>query len=129
MPRSTPTPSGPPSRRPATRWPAHDDANSASPVVNTPVKLAGFAVGLVALFGAAAGLGAAVGPVGPASADAATGTGHGGDPAGHGGDDAHGTGTAEEAVADTGELPAGLLVSEDGYALDLLADDAPRSEE
>jgi hypothetical protein len=85
--------------------------------VNTPVKLAGFAVGLVALFGAAAGLGAAVGPVGPASADAATGTGHG--------DDAHGAGTAEEAAADTGELPAGLLVSEDGYALDLLADDAP----
>lgn len=77
--------------------------------MNTPVKLAAFGVGLVAVFGAATGLGAVVGPVGPAAeensaaghdmaADAAP------DEAGHG-DDAH--------------LPAGLVVSEDGYTLAL----------
>ena len=41
--------------------------------MNTPLKLAGFALGLVAVFGAAAGLGTAVGPVGPAAATAADG--------------------------------------------------------
>jgi hypothetical protein len=34
--------------------------------MNTPVKLAAFGVGLAAVFGAALGVGAAVGPVGPA---------------------------------------------------------------
>ena len=46
--RSTTPPSAPPSRRPATRWPAAE-------VMNTPLKLAGFALGLVAVFGAAVG--------------------------------------------------------------------------
>jgi hypothetical protein len=78
--------------------------------VNTPLKLAGFAVGLVAVFGAAVGLGSVVGPVGPAPAAAAD-AGHGG------GTDAHG---AEEAAPrEVAELPAGLMVSEDGYSLDL----------
>jgi hypothetical protein len=35
--------------------------------MNTPTKLGGYALGLVAVFGAAAGIGAAVGPVGLAS--------------------------------------------------------------
>jgi hypothetical protein len=34
--------------------------------MNTPLKLAGFGLGLVAAFGAAVGVGSAVGPVGPA---------------------------------------------------------------
>ena len=74
--------------------------------MNTPVKLAGFALGLVAVFGAAVGIGRAVGPV-----DAATGS----PAAGHdmATDQAHGPATA-------GELPAkGLLVTQDGYTLDL----------
>ena len=35
--------------------------------MNTPLRLAGFGLGLVAVFGAAVGVGAAVGPVGPAA--------------------------------------------------------------
>jgi hypothetical protein len=79
--------------------------------MNTPLKLGGFALGLVALFGAAVGLGSAVGPVGPAAADAAVEMGHGG------GGDAHSGGEAAPAA----EVPAGLTVSEDGYSLDLEA--------
>jgi hypothetical protein len=78
--------------------------------VNTPLRLAGFAAGLVAVFGAAVGLGSAVGPVGSAPAAAAE-AGHGG------GADAHGA--DEAAPAADAELPAGLMVSEDGYSLDL----------
>ncbi len=78
--------------------------------MNTPLKLAGFAAGLVAVFGAAVGLGSAVGPVGPAPAAAAE-TGHGGGADAHGADDA--------APSEVAELPVGLMVSEDGYSLDL----------
>lgn len=35
--------------------------------MNTPTKLGGYALGLVAVFGAAVGIGAAVGPIGLAS--------------------------------------------------------------
>jgi hypothetical protein len=81
--------------------------------MNTPARLAGFVLGLGAVFGAALGLGAAVGPdAAPASAAAHA------DDAGHGGDTAH----AEDAGAAT-EPPAGLQVTDDGYTLDL-ADDA-----
>jgi hypothetical protein len=77
--------------------------------MNTPLKLAGFALGLVAVFGAAVGIGSAVGPVG--SAVESTGSGH--DMAA---DEPH------DAAA-PGELPAkGLLVSQDGYALGLATD-------
>jgi hypothetical protein len=86
--------------------------------VNTPVKLAGFAFGLVAVFGAAVGLGSVVGPVGPAEA-APAGTGHGGAVDAHGGaEDAHDG--DEAAIPAAAELPAGLMVSEDGYSLDLV---------
>ena len=83
--------------------------------MNTPLKLAAFGLGLVAVFGAAVGVGSAVGPVGPAlessSDDHATDAGAG---AGHDAD-THG------AAA----LPTGLAVSESGYTLDLADDVLP----
>ena len=75
--------------------------------MNTPVKLAGFALGLVAVFGAAVGLGALTGPVGPAAEAAA-------DDMGHGGEVAHGAGKPAAAP----EQPAGLMVSDGGYTLE-----------
>jgi hypothetical protein len=77
--------------------------------MNTPLKLAAFGAGLVAVFGAATGLGAAVGPVGPAASDS-TAAGH--DMAADG-EAEHG---ADESAA---HLPGGLAVSEDGYTLAL----------
>jgi len=80
--------------------------------MNTPLKLAGFALGLVAVFGAAVGVGNAVGPVG-STADAAA--------ASH---DMEADAPHEPAAA--GELPAkGLLVSQDGYALELASNSLP----
>ena len=80
--------------------------------MNTPLKLAAFGVGLVAVFGAAVGVGSALGPVGPAVAApdadhdmAAEVTAGAHDDAGQEGDAA--------------ALPAGLTVSENGYTLDL----------
>jgi hypothetical protein len=70
--------------------------------MNTPLKLAGFGLGLAAAFGAAVGIGSAVGPVGPAAATSA---------------DGHGDGAAHEASAS--DLPAGLTVSDRGYTLGL----------
>ena len=87
--------------------------------MNTPAKLAGFALGLAAVFGAALGLGSVVGPD-AASAEAAA-PAHGAE-AGHGGGEDHDEG-AEEAPVGASELPAGLQRTEDGYTLDL-ADDA-----
>jgi hypothetical protein len=76
--------------------------------MSTPLKIATFALGLVAVFGAALGVGAAVGPVGPVGTAAVGGM------AGH-----------DEATGghDAGHLPAGLEVTQDGYTL-ALADDA-----
>ena len=80
--------------------------------MNTPLKLAGFAVGLVAVFAAAAGVGTAVGPIGSTADAAAAGHDMGAD--------------APHAAAVAGELPAkGLLVSQDGYTLDLATDGLP----
>jgi hypothetical protein len=85
--------------------------------MNTPLKLAGFAVGLVTVFGAAAGLGSVVGPVGPDPAAATAEAGHGA-ATGHGdGTDEHGT--ADAVPAAEAEVPAGLMVSADGYSLEL----------
>jgi hypothetical protein len=74
--------------------------------MNTPLRLAAFAVGLVAVFGTAAGVGAAVGPVGTESTSTAGHDDMGGAPGTH--DEAHGAAT-----------PAGLAVSADGYTLAL----------
>lgn len=86
--------------------------------MNTPVKLAAFGAGLLALFGAATGLGAVVGPVGPAAEESSS-AGHdmATDPA-EGSADAHG-GDAPGHAGDAAALPAGLTVSEDGYTLAL----------
>jgi hypothetical protein len=75
--------------------------------MSTPVKLAAFALGLVAVFGAAVGVGSAVGPVGTPVADAAA-VGH--DMAGE---------EEHEAAPSDAALPAGLMVTEDGYTLAL----------
>ena len=81
--------------------------------MNTPLKLTGFAVGLVAVFGAAVGIGDAVGPVGATAEEPAT--------AGH---DMADEGPHEASTP--GELPAkGLLVSQDGYTLALSTDTLP----
>jgi hypothetical protein len=85
--------------------------------MNTPLRLAAFGLGLVAVFGAAVGVGSAVGPVGPAvesSADShgmETGTETDMDTTGHDDAGAHDAGAAA--------LPAGLSVSESGYTLEL----------
>jgi len=79
--------------------------------MNTPTKVTAFAVGLAAVFAAAAGLGALTGPIGAAPD---TGTA----PAGHSSDHAESDdpgGTAQAAA----HLPGGLMVVQDGYALDL----------
>ncbi|GAA3160597.1 hypothetical protein GCM10010531_10170 [Blastococcus jejuensis] len=83
--------------------------------MNTPLKLSAFALGLAAVFGAALGVGAAVGPD-PSTAEAAD---HGADAEEHGGEATH---TGESPAE---ELPAGLLVSEAGYTLDLAEDALP----
>jgi hypothetical protein len=86
--------------------------------MNTPLKLAGFGLGLVAVFGAAAGLGAVAGPD---PADAA--------PAAHDMDDTADAGhTDDPGSHDAGvvdEVPAGLQVSEAGYTLALETAAAP----
>jgi hypothetical protein len=79
--------------------------------MHTGLKMAGYALGLAAVFGAAIGIGAAVGPS-PTVAEAAAGP-HSGD-----GD------TATEAMdtaamAAAAALPGGLMVSQDGYTLAL----------
>jgi hypothetical protein len=79
--------------------------------MSIPTRLAAFALGLVAVFGAAVGVGNAVGPVGPAAPPAMD--------AGHGADG------EEHGPAAAPVLPAGLAVSEDGYALTLDASTLP----
>jgi hypothetical protein len=80
--------------------------------MNTAAKLATFGLGLVVVFGAAVGIGAATGPVGPTAENAT---------------DSHGMAVEEHGSAPTGgQLPAkGLLISQDGYSLDLAEEAAP----
>ncbi len=80
--------------------------------MNTPTKLAGFALVIVAAFGAAAGLGNAIGPM-ESSTSTAEHAGMNMD-----GEDATG-GSASE------EIPGGLLVSQDGYTLALAQNSLP----
>jgi hypothetical protein len=83
--------------------------------VNTAAKLAVFGAGLLATFGAATGVGALVGPVGPAAAET---------PAAHamaGGGAAHGDAAAH--------APGGLAAAEDGYALVLDRPELPAGED
>ncbi len=76
--------------------------------MSTPLKIAAFALGLVAVFGAALGVGTAVGPVGAAAVGGMAG---------------HDEATGEH---DAGHTPAGLEVTQDGYTL-ALVDDALRA--
>ncbi|MDP9461187.1 MAG: hypothetical protein M3Q22_13400 [Actinomycetota bacterium] len=85
--------------------------------MNTPLKLAGFGLGLAAVFGAALGLGAAVGPD-DAAADTSGDAAHGAGRAGH----AQGAGEDEEIPSAGASLPAGLQVTEDGYTFELVQD-------
>lgn len=70
--------------------------------MSTTTKFAAFAVGLVTIFAVAMGIGAVVGPT-----DAGT------EPTGH---DTHTQGAAKD---DSQDLPGGLLVTDDGYTLQL----------
>jgi hypothetical protein len=84
--------------------------------MSTPVRVAGFVAALVAVFGLALGLGAAVGP----DSEPAVAAGHGSD-AGHGDEPGHAD-DADEVSADekyAAEPPGGLMVSQDGYTLAL----------
>ncbi|MET8355379.1 hypothetical protein [Micromonospora sp. NPDC005171] len=78
--------------------------------MRTVTKLAGFAVGLVAVFGATYGVGRAVDPA----------------PAAESRHDDAATPTADESGGTADRLPGGLLVSERGYTLEPL--DAPAGE-
>lgn len=78
--------------------------------MNTPTRLAAFAVGLVVVFAAAAGVGNAVGPVGTAPDDAASQDAHGG---GHSAD------PVDSAPPETATAVKGLSLSQDGYTLRL----------
>ncbi|MGP4023140.1 hypothetical protein [Actinomadura sp. 3N407] len=72
--------------------------------MNSATKVGAYAVGLAVIFGGAAGIGKAVGPVGAAAETAShDGGGHGGGGGGHTGGTSH--------------APGGLQVSEDGYTL------------
>jgi hypothetical protein len=81
--------------------------------MNTPAKLGAFTLGLIAVFGGAAGIGSAVGPVGPGAASHGTAT--------H--DDSHPESpmdTSQQAPATArAHLPGGLQISENGYTLDV----------
>jgi hypothetical protein len=72
--------------------------------MKTPIKLAAYALGLVAVFGAAAGVGNVVGPSRPA-------------PAAH--DDTHTDTAADDGYAEdpASLVPGGLQVAQDGYRL------------
>ncbi|MBB5111291.1 hypothetical protein AB0K27_01085 [Micromonospora echinospora] len=79
--------------------------------MNTATKLSGFALGLVAVFGAAYGIGNLADPVAPAAE-----TRHDDSDSDHGtGDTGHGD--ESQAGGAAAHLPGGLLVSERGYTL------------
>jgi hypothetical protein len=99
--------------------------------IGTTGRVAGFVLGLAAVFVAALGVGAVAGPDAPTAAAA---SGHDADPHGsmadvgsRGGHDGHdaaggeGTATASSAAA----LPGGLAVARDGYALRVASATAP----
>ena len=77
--------------------------------MNTALKVGGFTLGLLAVFGAAVGIGAAVTP---AATSAATSS-----PTSENHDDMSAMTSAP--TADAAPLPGGLMVSEDGYTLRL----------
>lgn len=81
--------------------------------MNTAAKLAGYGLVLAAAFGAALGIGSAVGPV-SATTPSAHGTGHG---MGGMSEPTHGAAGAMPGMSHSGTTPEGLAVSGDGYTL------------
>jgi hypothetical protein len=84
--------------------------------MNTPAKLGAYTLGLLAVFGAASGIGSVVGPVGAAADDTAT---H--DTAPHGETHAESPTDTSAPQSSATHLPGGLQVSENGYTLDAAA--------
>src|SRR5688572_21053685 len=82
--------------------------------MSTPTRLGAYTLGLVAVFGAAAGIGSAVGPIGAAADDTAT---HDAAPHGETPAESPMDTSAQASTAGT-HLPGGLQVSENGYTLD-----------
>ncbi len=98
--------------------------------MDTPTKLAGFTLGVLAVFAGATGLGAAVGPVDVSDEDAAHAGSDGGDHALSDAEDGgqatgHGRHTDEPAPGSGAELPGGLMISQHGYTLDLARPQMP----
>jgi hypothetical protein len=93
--------------------------------MSTPIRIALFVVGLAVAFAAALGAGRAVGPIREASPPPMADHGDSmGESATEGQDEAEGGhGGSHEAAA--AELPGGLMVSQDGYTLDLTEDRVP----
>lgn len=82
--------------------------------MNTPTRVAAFAVGLGAVFATAIGVGTLTGPVGTVGATSTA------EPAAHGTDHTTTEGpTSTSQAATAAELPGGLTVSQDGYTLTL----------
>ena len=80
--------------------------------MNTALRLAGFGVGLLAVFGAAVGVGAAVAPAATPAAPAAAAAPHGEEHTGAGA-------TTAASLVGAATVPGGLMVSQDGYTLAL----------
>lgn len=78
--------------------------------MSVTAKLVGFLVTLAAVFGAAVGIGRAVGPV-----DASPTADHGDT----GGESEHGMDGTEQAESDAPSIPGGLMVSQNGYSFRL----------
>lgn len=79
--------------------------------MNTPTRLAGFVAGLAAVFAGAIGIGAAAGPLDVTSSTSEHSTEHAGDT--QHAERGHAAGSGEA------ELPGGLMISNQGYTLDL----------
>jgi hypothetical protein len=88
------------------------------PAMNTPLTLAGFAVGLAAVFGAALGVGHLVGPVGPSEVA---------DPGGEA--TMEHAETPDSSTGAAPELPGGLMTTQDGYTFALTQRELPAGEE
>lgn len=92
--------------------------------MKTSLKLTAFIVGLTAVLAVSFGVGNAVGPVGPGGGNAARPDGHDEQQgAGHGAtEEDAGAGHVQETGGhgeQAGSLPGGLLISEDGYTLEM----------
>ncbi|MEU4619358.1 hypothetical protein AB0G04_05155 [Actinoplanes sp. NPDC023801] len=86
--------------------------------MRTTVKLSSYAMGLILIFGAAAGAGRVIGPDQQPEVAPTHGEAHA--PAGPTGTGQTGTGHADEGHTETGRPPGGLQIAQDGYRLNPL---------